>query len=103
MLLTGEAVRVTKEPRENTFRPSIDTLFRWAAADFNSVVIGVVLSGMRDDGVEGLNAMGRSGGITVVQDPENAPYPEMPQAVLAHMPVGYKVSRLVAQQVLVYV
>jgi two-component system chemotaxis response regulator CheB len=49
---------------------------------------------MRDDGVEGLSAIRRSGGFTVVQDPANAPYPGMPQAVLAHMPVDYKVNTL---------
>jgi two-component system chemotaxis response regulator CheB len=46
---------------------------------------------MRDDGVQGLNSMGRSGGITVVQDTDNAPFPDMPQNALNMMEVEYVV------------
>lgn len=89
LLLTKNNIRITKGPRENGFRPSIDTMFRSAAANFDSGVIGVILSGMRDDGVEGLAAIARSGGLTIVQDPSNAPYPDMPQAALNHIDVDY--------------
>jgi two-component system chemotaxis response regulator CheB len=82
---------VTKGPRENSFRPSVDALFRSAAAHFGARVIGVILLGMRDDGVEGLNSVGRSGGLTVVRDPSNAPFPDMPQNALDRMDVNYVV------------
>ncbi|MDQ4141183.1 MAG: chemotaxis protein CheB, partial [Bacteroidota bacterium] len=94
MLLTPEKVLITRGPRENSFRPSVDTMFRSAAAAFDSRAIGIILSGMRDDGVEGLSAISRSGGITVVQDPKNAPYPDMPQAALAQTKVDYTVAMI---------
>ena len=92
ILLTEDSIRTSKGPRENGFRPSVDTLFRSAAMHFTTGVIGVILSGMRDDGVEGLVSISRTGGITIVQDPNNAPYPDMPQAALKHLDVDYVVS-----------
>ncbi|WP_345949457.1 chemotaxis protein CheB [Mucilaginibacter sp. PAMB04274] len=89
LLLTKDRVRITKGPRENSFRPAIDTMFRSAAAHHHSGVIGVILTGVRDDGVEGMAAIARSGGITMVQDPANAPYPDMPQAAIKHIDVNY--------------
>jgi two-component system chemotaxis response regulator CheB len=91
LIITPEMIRVTKGPRENSFRPSIDTLFRSAAAHFGPAAIGVILTGMRDDGIQGLNSIGRSGGITMVQSPENAPFPEMPQTALALMEIDYTI------------
>jgi two-component system chemotaxis response regulator CheB len=89
LIVTRDTIRVTKGPRENSFRPSIDTLFRSAAANFGNRCIGAILTGMRDDGIEGLNSIGRSGGITLVQSPDNAPFPDMPQNVLDRMEVNY--------------
>ncbi|TSD66428.1 chemotaxis protein CheB [Inquilinus sp. KBS0705] len=89
LMINKDFVLITKGPRENSFRPSIDTLFRSAAAYHGSAVIGVLLSGLRDDGVEGLSTVSRSGGITVVQDPYNAPFPDMPQNALNRMPIDY--------------
>jgi two-component system, chemotaxis family, protein-glutamate methylesterase/glutaminase len=68
--------------RENHSRPSIDKLFRSAAAFHGSRTIGVLLTGMLDDGVAGLQAIQKAGGVTLVQDPEEAPYPELPSRAL---------------------
>ena len=89
LLINKDFVMITKGPRENSFRPAIDTLFRSAAAYYSTSVIGVLLSGLRDDGVEGLSTIARSGGITVVQEPANAPFPDMPQNALNRMEVDY--------------
>ncbi|WP_107214997.1 chemotaxis protein CheB [Pedobacter yulinensis] len=44
--LTDNSIRISKAPRENGFRPSLDTLFRSAACHLPAQAIGVVLSGM---------------------------------------------------------
>lgn len=70
-------------PKENHSRPAIDPLFRSAAASYGSCVIGVVLTGMLDDGASGLLAIRRCNGVTVVQNPIDALYSEMPESALA--------------------
>ena len=89
LLVKEKKVLVTKGARENRYRPAIDPLFRSAAVAHGSGVIGVVLTGMLDDGTAGLIAIQKCGGVTVVQDPKDAAYPEMPQSVLNHMTVDH--------------
>lgn len=89
MLLEQENIHLVHGPRENRHRPAIDPLFRSAAIAYGQRTIGIVLTGMLNDGTSGLLAIKRSGGITIVQDPAEAAYPDMPNSALQHVQVDY--------------
>ena len=78
-------------PPENRWRPSIDVLFRSAAVSFNSRCIGIVLSGLLDDGTAGMLAIKKCGGICIVQEPDEAEFSDMPQNVLQLVEVDYRI------------
>jgi two-component system chemotaxis response regulator CheB len=82
LMLEPDRVRVVPGPRENRHRPSIDVLFRSAARAFGERVIGVVLTGLLDDGAMGLRLIKEAGGMTLVQDPQDALFPSMPLAAI---------------------
>ena len=67
---------------ENRVRPSIDRLMRSAAATRGPRTIGVLLTGMLDDGVAGLVALQDAGGYTIVQDPAEAAFQDLPRRAL---------------------
>ena len=89
LLVTPDAVRLSRGPRENHSRPAIDPLFRTAALHWRTRAIGVVLTGELDDGTAGLAAIKDCGGCAVVQDPQEAIAPSMPASALANVEVDH--------------
>jgi two-component system chemotaxis response regulator CheB len=87
LIIEDNVVRLSVGPRENGLRPSVDVLFRSAAAAWHDRVVGVILTGTRDDGAAGLAAIKASGGATIVQDPDEAMYPGMPANAIANVAV----------------
>jgi two-component system chemotaxis response regulator CheB len=103
MLIEGGQILVKKGPRENRCRPSIDVLFRSAAYAFGHGVIGIILTGRRDDGSSGMWSIKRMGGTTIVQDPLDAVHPAMPANVLQYVNIDYvvplsKISAVLSEQ-----
>lgn len=89
LLIKDGHVALSTGPRENGFRPSIDSLFRTAANTYGTRVVGVMLTGLLDDGSAGMVAVKAHGGIAVVQDPADAMFSAMPENALKVITADY--------------
>jgi two-component system chemotaxis response regulator CheB len=89
LIVEPGCLRVTREPRENGFRPAINPLFRSAAQIYGPAAIGVILTGNLGDGTAGLRALKQLGGIAIVQDENDARFPAMPADATRHVPIDY--------------
>jgi two-component system, chemotaxis family, protein-glutamate methylesterase/glutaminase len=89
LLLHDDHILLRRGPRENLARPAIDPLFRSAACSYGARVIGVLLSGSLSDGTAGLRAIKAVGGVTVIQDPQDAAVPDMVRNAQRHVGIDY--------------
>lgn len=78
LLVADHRVVLSQGPTENGHRPAINALFRSVAVAFGPRAVGVLLSGMLDDGVLGLGAIRSRGGTTIGQAPEDALFAALP-------------------------
>jgi two-component system, chemotaxis family, protein-glutamate methylesterase/glutaminase len=78
----GDIVVLADEPRVNGHRPSADVLLRSVAEEFKTQAVGVLMTGMGDDGAEGLGAVKREGGMTIAQSEESCVVYGMPKAAI---------------------
>jgi two-component system, chemotaxis family, protein-glutamate methylesterase/glutaminase len=87
LLIDEHGLVLSDRPAENGHRPGIDALFRSAALTGGRRVVGIILSGVLDDGTAGLVAIKARGGLAIVQDPDDAAYPGMPDSALTNVEV----------------
>jgi two-component system chemotaxis response regulator CheB len=81
MLVENDAsISLSTDPKVHHSRPSIDVLFESAAWKFKNNLLGVILTGLNQDGAEGLQFIKELGGIAIVETPENALASIMPMS-----------------------
>jgi two-component system chemotaxis response regulator CheB len=88
----GPALALSSDEPVHFSRPSIDVLFDSAADVYGERLLGLILTGANQDGEEGLAAIGRAGGRTIVQEPSGAAVPFLPEAALKEGPVDFVLS-----------
>jgi two-component system, chemotaxis family, protein-glutamate methylesterase/glutaminase len=77
-----ESFTIDYSEKVNFCRPSLDVCFQSAADIYGSSLVCILLSGANSDGAEGLVYVKEKGGVTIVQDPQEAEVPYMPQQAL---------------------
>jgi two-component system, chemotaxis family, protein-glutamate methylesterase/glutaminase len=86
LTIRDDRLRLEALNRTGIARDTINLLFESAARAYGDRSIGVVLSGFLADGSQGLRAVNEAGGLTVIQNPAEAEYPDMPANALAQVP-----------------
>jgi two-component system chemotaxis response regulator CheB len=99
MVFEGARFMLNRGAREHYTRPAVDPLFRTAAEWHGRRVIGIVLTGSGDDGVSGLIEIKSAGGLSIAQDPDEAPHDSMPAQAIQrdHVDAVLTLSELAAQ------
>ena len=92
----GDVAVLSDDPRVNGHRPSVDVLFRSVAEEFGSKSIALLMTGMGDDGAQGMGEVKAAGGMTIAQSEDSCVVFGMPKAAIDR---GYAV-RVVGLDVL---
>jgi two-component system chemotaxis response regulator CheB len=87
-LAMGDVAVLSDEPRVNGHRPSVDVLFKSVAEEFGEKSIAVIMTGMGEDGAQGLGLVRTAGGMTIAQSEESCVVYGMPKAAIER---GYAV------------
>lgn len=74
-------IRINQEPPENSCRPAVDVLFRSVAKSYGANTLGIVMTGMGQDGLIGCQYIREAGGIVIVQDEKTSVVWGMPGIV----------------------
>ncbi len=78
----GDMAVLSDGPPVNGHRPSADVLFHSVSQEFGLTAVGVLMTGMGDDGAEGLGAIKAAGGMTVAQSEDTCVVSGMPRAAI---------------------
>ena len=78
----GDMVILSDGPPVNGHRPSADVLFHSVAQEFGLTTVGILMTGMGDDGAEGLGAIKAAGGMTIAQSEDTCVVSGMPRAAI---------------------
>lgn len=78
----GDMVVLSDSPAINGHRPSVDVLFHSVAQEFGLTAVGILMTGMGEDGAEGLGAIKAAGGMTIAQSEESCVVSGMPRTAI---------------------
>src|SRR5258705_12758153 len=78
----GDMVVLSDSAPVNGHRPSVDVLFHSVSQEFGPMSVGVLMTGMGEDGAEGLGAIKAAGGMTIAQSEDTCVVPGMPRAAI---------------------
>jgi two-component system chemotaxis response regulator CheB len=84
----GDMAVLSDSPPVNGHRPSVDVLFHSVAQEFGPTAVGLLMTGMGDDGAEGLGAIKNAGGPTIAQSEDSCVVSGMPRAAMEKGYVG---------------
>jgi two-component system chemotaxis response regulator CheB len=99
----GEMVVLSDGPPINGHRPSADVLFHSVAQEFALTAVGMIMTGMGDDGAEGLGAIKAAGGMTIAQSEDTCVVSGMPRAAITKgytnkiLPLDHMAAYLISQ------
>jgi len=88
----GDVIVLSDGDKVNGHRPSVDVLFNSVAQEFGADAVGLIMTGMGEDGAEGLGVMKAAGALTIAQDEASSVVFGMPRAAIER---GYA-SRIVS-------
>ncbi|HZP63592.1 MAG TPA: chemotaxis response regulator protein-glutamate methylesterase [Terriglobales bacterium] len=78
----GDVAVLSDEPRVNGHRPSVDVLFKSVAEEFGNKTVALLMTGMGEDGAQGMGLVKNAGGITIAQSEESCVVYGMPKAAI---------------------